>query len=114
MGEPKNYASEEAAFADMLMDIKTHEEAGDYAARNRAVLLVLFWALDMHYPAGIRLDPSEPEWPVVFIELPDGQVSWHLAQHVKPWDGHTTEQKWARVQQYYADYYALCSPEVEF
>lgn len=61
------------------------------------------------YPSVIGTDPSEPDWPVVFIDTDAGQLSWHIAPddvplfaHVRrdeaaAWDGHTTEQKYARL-----------------
>jgi len=55
-----------------------------------------------------RADPDAPDWPVIFIDLPTGQVSWHIGpddldlfQHVTvgtgTWDGHNTEEKYARL-----------------
>ena len=72
----------------------------DYAMRERLVLAALAAARASGLEAGVRLDPAEPEWPVVFIELPTGQVSWHLPQHATPWDGHTTAEKYARIGAY--------------
>lgn len=72
----------------------------DYDQRNALVYHALLAALACGIPAGIRIDPAESEWPVVFIELPDGQVSWHLPQHPHPWDGHTTAEKHARIEAY--------------
>lgn len=59
-------------------------------------------------------DASEPEWPVCFVRLPTGQVSWHIApadldlfDHVPAvhasspaapkWDGHSTDEKYQRL-----------------
>lgn len=56
-------------------------------------------------------DPDEPDWPVIYIETPAGQLSWHLSPddldlfnhviRVGPdsitWDGHTTEEKYQRL-----------------
>lgn len=54
----------------------------------------------------------DPEWlNVVYIELPEGQVSWHiheselplfarLPRGTTPWDGHTTDEKYARIRAY--------------
>lgn len=54
-------------------------------------------------------DPTEPDWAVVIIDLPTGQLSWHVApddmdlfEHVQrseinTWDGHSTEEKYARL-----------------
>lgn len=70
-----------------------------YEWRYHATFAVLDEAVFLGLEAGIRLDPEQPEWPVVFIELPGaGQVSWHIPQHEKPWDGHTTEDKYTRIQ----------------
>ena len=60
-------------------------------------------------PVGTRHRPSEPDWPVVYIETEAGQLSWYIAPGDAPlftharrsdsavWDGHTTEQKYARL-----------------
>ena len=100
MDEQIVYSSEEAAFSAYLAEIERCEKAGDYKERNEFVLYAIIAAHSLDYPAGFRIDPAEPEWPVAFIELPTGQVSWHLQQHAHPWDGHTTEEKWARCHQY--------------
>lgn len=56
-------------------------------------------------------DPDEPDWPVIYISTAEGQMSWHLSEDdldlfgpipfVGPdkvtWDGHTTEEKYARL-----------------
>lgn len=78
--------------------------------RERAHLVALLAAL---YPSHIGYtDPDEPDWPVVIIETPNGQMSWHIAPddvdlftHVRPtdracrgWDGHTTEEKYDRIR----------------
>lgn len=59
-------------------------------------------------------DASAPDWPVLFVKLPTGQVSWHISpddrdlfDHVRrtvagmpdapAWDGHDTEEKYARL-----------------
>lgn len=55
-------------------------------------------------------DPEYPDWPVVYVELPTGQASWHISpddwwifacvprKHGAPWDGHTTEDKYQRIR----------------
>jgi hypothetical protein len=78
-----------------------------YEERNRVVAL-----LASLFPSGIaRTDiPGwDPEWHgCVYIDLPNGQASWHyhdsqahlfahLPPYSKPWDGHTTEQKYERL-----------------
>ena len=64
------------------------------------------------YPSHIGYtDPGEPDYAVVIIESPAGQLSWHIAagdmdlfRHIpptdsaaRPWDGHTTEEKYQRI-----------------
>lgn len=77
------------------------------AYRERAELVAFVVAC---YPSEIR-DTAE-DWPVVFVDTPRGQLSWHLSRddldlfgHVpqmaasaeEKWDGHTTEQKYDRL-----------------
>jgi hypothetical protein len=61
-------------------------------------------------------DPWPAEWRyVVYLELPTGQVSWHIHELERPmfgflrldkyapvWDGHTTKEKYDRVAAYVA------------
>lgn len=80
--------------------------------RERAHLLALLAAFFGPGVAHIgNADPQEPDWPVLTLELPTGQASWHIAPddvelfgHVRattlgdrPWDGHSTDAKYGRV-----------------
>lgn len=71
-----------------------------YATRNRLILQALGMAAAAGMPSGLLADPSEPDWPLVVMELPTGQVSWHLRAHAAGWDGHTYADKSARIQRY--------------
>lgn len=78
-----------------------------YGERNK---LVAF--LSRCYPSFLAPAPdAEPgfEW-IVFIETPEGQLSWHLHDSELPWfehcprqkpgewwDGHTTDEKYGRL-----------------
>jgi hypothetical protein len=84
--------------ADALKQIAAHDT--DYATRYGLVLQAMNLANIIGLPTGIRIDPAEPEWPVVYIELPTGQVSWHMPQHPHEFDGHTTEEKYRRIADY--------------
>ncbi|WP_160051269.1 hypothetical protein [Nocardiopsis sp. FR26] len=58
-------------------------------------------------------DPDEPDWPVLYVDTPAGQLTWHLnpadldlVAHVPivapddpaaRWDGHTTPEKYRRL-----------------
>ena len=65
------------------------------------------------FPSGIRktdMPDWDPEWQnCVYIDTPAGQMSWHyhdreahlfqsLPAYEKPWDGHTTLQKYIRLE----------------
>jgi hypothetical protein len=80
--------------------------------RERAYLVA---NLAARYPSYLACnDSDEPGWPVVYIHTPLGQMSWHISaddldlfDHVLfaelddpavQWDGHTTEEKYERLQ----------------
>ena len=86
----------------LLMLIQQTDALKEYDARNAIIVAALGSATDLGYATGFRIDPAEPEWPVVFIELPEGQISYHLPQHVLPWDGHTIAEKNIRITQFIA------------
>lgn len=78
-----------------------------YSERNRVVA-----ALAKLFPSGTArtaIPGWDAEWHgCVYIDLPTGQVSWHyhdreahwfadLPPYTKPWDGHTTTEKYRRL-----------------
>jgi len=82
-----------------------------YRERNHLVALI-----SKLYPASIEgheddpFNPWDPEWRnVIMIDLPTGQVSWHvhdsdmdMFKHLpkfqgRKWDGYSTEEKYRRV-----------------
>jgi hypothetical protein len=77
-----------------------------YSERARLVAL-----LAASYPSALvhGADPRAPGWPVVYVELPTGQCSWHIApgdiglfDHVPTvpnhiWDGHDGAERDRRV-----------------
>lgn len=82
----------------------------DSVYRERAHLVAL---LATAYPSHIgHNDPAEPEWAVITVEGPTGQMSWHVSpedmdlfRHVRPttaadapWDGHSTDEKYDRLR----------------
>lgn len=77
--------------------------------RERARLIAY---LATRWPASIWR--ADTEWPVIYLASPAGQLSWHLSaddldlfEHVarlpqgtpNPWDGHTTPEKYQRLQE---------------
>lgn len=86
----------------------TEDEQARALYRERAALVAYLAAV---HPAAIGTDPAQPDWPVVYVDTPAGQMSWHISRddldlfpHVpayRPapeWDGHTTEQKYDRLR----------------
>ena len=82
-----------------------------YFDRNQVVLLLSYLAADFGWDVWVNND--DPEWPILFIETPAGQLSWHIPAKEMPkgitdwydlwkdgekvWDGHTLEEKRARI-----------------
>jgi hypothetical protein len=77
------------------------ENNTNYEVRNPLIIQAMAVASTLGYATGVRMETAEPEWPVMYIELPTGQVSWHIPQHTKGWDGHTTPEKYNRVDAYH-------------
>lgn len=92
---------------DHALRLMRADKDAAYQERNRLVAV-----LARMFPSGIaRTDiPGwDPEWHgCVFIDLPTGQASWHyhdseaaqfaaLPPYAKPWDGHSTEEKYGRL-----------------
>ncbi len=71
-----------------------------YAERNRCIWMALAFAAGAGWSCGVKIDPIEADWPIVFIDLPTGQVSWHMPAYPRDWDGHTVEQKYDRVREW--------------
>jgi hypothetical protein len=77
-----------------------------YAERNAVILAFAHMAELSGWEVGKAVDPSEPDWPVLLIDTPEGQVSWHFKADELPaavppyggeWDGHDTPEKYARL-----------------
>ena len=92
------------------MSIQSKDRA--YAERDMCVALVAHMVKSFFGKAGLARHEGadwEDDWRnIVFIDLPTGQVSWHfhdsemhlfkeLGAYEGKWDGHTTEEKYARV-----------------
>ena len=79
--------------------------------RERAQLAAAFAKLAQGHghTAVVGTDPQEPDWPVLYVNLPTGQVSWHFSPDdadlldgfervaPNPWDGHSVKEKYARL-----------------
>jgi hypothetical protein len=82
-----------------------------YTERNKLLALVAKQAIALGFQAGVMQDLSGDKcWQnVVIIDLPSGQCAWHIHKtemvwfafldpYLGAWKGHSTEQKYARVQ----------------
>lgn len=119
---------EENIAARVKLDELRAQKDSAYLERNRLVA-----ALAQCFPSGIRataIEGWDPEWHgCVFIDLPSGQASWHyhtshaflfegLPPYEKPWDGHSTEEKYARLRalnrEHFADHFEVQGPHPEW
>lgn len=51
-----------------------------YYDRNQAVQAMAKMAQQLGMKVGLRQDIDEPGWPVLMIDLPTGQVGYHLPE----------------------------------
>jgi hypothetical protein len=104
-----NVTDKEMAQAQALRAMEARKDAA-YLERNQLVAL-----LSKIFPAGKRKTAIEgwsEDWHgCVYIDLPTGQASWHyhdsqahlfehLPEYQGEYDGHTTEQKYQRIEGY--------------
>ncbi|MCP4540534.1 MAG: hypothetical protein GY832_25640 [Chloroflexi bacterium] len=79
-----------------------------YSDRNQAVQVMARMAqlAGMEVGVGLDAETQDPEWPVLFVDLPTGQVSWHLPKaeligdwptYPDEWDGHSLDEKRQRL-----------------
>lgn len=96
-------------------DRRSRSSRDAYGDRNRCIAALAWLALRHGYRAGVGRhapdpDPTwDPQWrTVIYVELPTGQVSWHVPDHDAPlfeglpayepaWDGHQTLEKRTRL-----------------
>jgi hypothetical protein len=79
-----------------------------YFDRNQAAMALARCAIRLGFRVGVKPDP---EWPILFIDLPVGQVTWHIPSaelvgewldYVGEWDGHTLDEKRKRMDDFIA------------
>lgn len=88
------------------------QSALDAAYRERAHFIALLTRLYDEWSRW-EADPKNPGYRLVYIDAPCGQLSWHVAdgdwdlfEHVRHddvrWDGHSTEEKYRRLDTLFA------------
>ena len=78
-----------------------------YYDRNIVIQLAAKLAIQCGIRAGIR--EGQGQWPILYIDLPTGQVSWHIPkdelidgfpEYKGKWDGHDLGTKRNRLKAY--------------
>jgi len=72
----------------------------NYPLRNVLILEAIYLAAALGYKSGVRLDVEDPNWPVFVIDLPTGQVAWHLPAVAVAYDGHSIKDKYERCRKF--------------
>ena len=90
-----------------------------YLERNKLVVLLAHIIINSGRKAGRGYDTEAEEgWQnVILIDLPTGQISFHVADrdmeasgadqlpiYSGDWDGHTSVEKWERLDKYVMSY----------
>lgn len=86
------------------------EASEAYADRNGLVVAFARACAELGHRVGI-LDDHDPKWPIVYVDLPTGQVSWHvtpedadrirdLETYKGSWDQHDLDKNRLRLNRY--------------
>jgi hypothetical protein len=95
----------------MAGELESDSKEEAYLDRNLAVLALVKMALHRGFACGRGNWDETAEWVPIYIELPTGQVSWHVrVREIPPevwnelrpveWDGHNLEAKRARLRRF--------------
>jgi len=103
------------------------EAERDGAYRERAHLVALLAAMTDGAVIAPAPDVDEPGWQIAYLKIGGRQASWHISprdadlfeqvEHVTAdhpraqWDGHTTDDKYARIRQHTRLLWRSCGPE---
>jgi hypothetical protein len=91
----------------IVKKFQSDSQSEAYFDRNQAALALAKLAQAQGMKVGLYIDPQEPDWPVLMIDLPTGQVSWHLPrdevvgqfpEYDQSWDGHDLDMKRERME----------------
>ncbi|WP_326729007.1 hypothetical protein [Streptomyces phaeochromogenes] len=102
------------------------EQERDGAYRERAHLVALLAAMTEDAVIAPAPDVDEPGWQIVYLIIGSSQASWHISpldgelfecvEHVPMedprarWDGHSTDDKYARIRQHTRLLFRQCGP----
>jgi len=115
-----NFDRPTSELLDAVKKLKADKE-GAYKERNLCVALIAKFSVMLGYQVGLGRHEGwdwDDDWrTIVFIDLPTGQVSWHIhdsevemfnflrlehtyCYYPGKWDGHSTEEKYHRLKRY--------------
>ena len=86
---------------DTVFESSTLDDA--YFDRSQAAMALARLASARGFVIGVK---PAPDWPILFIDLPTGQVSWHIPagelvgnwpEYAGEWDGHGLAAKRQRI-----------------
>ena len=99
------------AWLVVLLDRRGMEDGrrdAAYRERNQLAQVVAAMADRLGYRVGLGHDPEAGDkWPVPFVDLPTGQVSWHIKkadlwrlwpEYAGAWDGHAKGEAEMRLK----------------
>jgi hypothetical protein len=112
---------------DVRLRAEHAEQERDRAYRERAHLVALLAAMTPYAVIAPAPDIDEPGWQIAYLQIGGQQASWHISprdadlfnhlEHVPAddprarWDGHTTDDKYARIRQHTQLLMRSCGPE---
>jgi hypothetical protein len=109
----------ERDLADLLLEVEKYDKQDppDYISREGALFAAQATAWIVGFKTGYRCSAiccersdhdsesqwasDAQDWPVLYIDLPSGQVSWHMPAYRGRWDGHSTEAKYDRIREWH-------------
>ena len=87
-------------FKKLLHKISLMDEKSNLDLRFKLIIQLMNLAIGLNYPVGMGTDNKNPGVSVAYIELPTGQISWHMPNDNNIWDGHSTEEKDKRIEEF--------------
>lgn len=88
---------------NLITEVDQFKSTDPYYDRNQLVIAFMLLCNKLGYNVGIK--EYDSEWPIIFIDLPTGQISYHvpkefvdefsieIPEYNYEWDGHTLEEK---------------------
>ena len=87
----------------------SYESAPDEAYLDRNLAVQIFAVMARHIGYNVGVKNRNDEWPILYVDLPTGQVSWHIPKeeiaayfpdYSDEWDGHNVNEKRNRLMRF--------------